>query len=54
MVGGEKERWIARLAGIRKYRKDSGRDPEFEETARKMVERTISLHRKLKAEQKQG
>lgn len=51
MVGGEKETLIARLAEY----ENTGKTPEeirgFEETARKMVERTISLHRELKAEQ---
>lgn len=47
----KKDELIARLAEY----EDTGKTPEeirgFEETARKMVERTISLHRELKAEQ---
>ena len=48
----KKDELIARLAEY----EDTGKTPEeirgFEETARKMVERTISLHRELKAEQR--
>lgn len=47
----KKETLIARLAEY----ENTGKTPEeirgFEETARKMAERTISLHRELKAEQ---
>ena len=47
----KKDELIARLAEY----EDTGKTPEeirgFEETARKMAERTISLHRELKAEQ---
>ena len=47
----KKDELITRLAEY----EDTGKTPEeirgFEETARKMVERTISLHRELKAEQ---